>query len=87
MHVFCHAAVGPPAQLVPWTICGNYVAVNGPPRQSIAAMDGPLFRKCAPTSKPAQGGLEIAAGHRHNEVRNYNCLVKAPCTFVAVVNE
>ena len=73
--------------MVPRTICGNYVAVNGPPRQSIAAMDGPLCRKWAPASKPAQGGLEIAAGHRQNELRNYNCLVKAPCTFFAVVNE
>ena len=34
----------------------NYVAIDGPPGPSMAAMDGPLCRKWSPTSKQAQGG-------------------------------
>ena len=45
------ATTGPPGPSA-----ANYVAVDGPPRPSIAAMDGPLCRKWSPTSKPAQGG-------------------------------
>ena len=48
----CHAAVGPPPQLVPGPSAANYVAIDGPPGPSMAAMDGPLGRKWSPTSKP-----------------------------------
>ena len=31
--VVCHAANGLPPQVVPWTIYGNFLAVDGPPDQ------------------------------------------------------
>ena len=31
----CHAASGPPPQLVPWTIYGNFVTIDGPPGPSM----------------------------------------------------
>ena len=61
----CHAADGPPPQLVPrhnWSpgpSAANYVAVDGPPGPSIAAMDGPLCRKCSPCSKPEKQWLQL----------------------------
>ena len=51
-----HAAVGPPHNWSPRPSAANYVAVDGPPRPSMAAIDGPLCLKWSPTSKPAQGG-------------------------------
>ena len=66
----CHAAVGPPPQLVPrhnWSpgpSAANYVAVVGPPGPSMAAMDGPLCRKWSPLPQVVpryQAGKTVAA--------------------------
>ena len=43
----CHAAVGPPPQLVP------------PDQVAMAAMDGPLCRKWSPCSKPEKQWLQL----------------------------
>ena len=60
-----HALAGSDLSRRSWTFvttgpsgssAANYVAVDGPPGPSMAAMDGPLCRKWSPTSKPAQGG-------------------------------
>ena len=39
--LYCHAADGPPPQVVPRTIYGNFVAVDGPPGPSVAAATCP----------------------------------------------
>ena len=61
----CHAAVGPPPQLVPhhnWsprTICGKLYCHRSSPRPSMAAMGGPLCRKWSPSSKPEKQWLQL----------------------------
>ena len=37
----------------------NGVAVDGPPRPTMTAMDGPLCRKWSPCRKPAHGGDKL----------------------------
>ena len=51
---FCHAAVGPPGPYA-----ANYVAVDGPPGPSMAAMDGPLCRKWSPCGKQEKQWLQL----------------------------
>ena len=46
------ATTGPPEPSA-----ANYVAVDGPPGPSMAAMDGPLCRKWSPGSKPEKQWL------------------------------
>ena len=43
----------------PGPSAANYVAVDGPPGPSIAAMDGPLCRKYSPCSKPEKQWLQL----------------------------
>ena len=44
----------------------NYVAVDGPPGPSMAAMDGPLCRKWSPGSKPEKQWLYTATKDLYN---------------------
>ena len=65
----CHAAVGPPSQLVPpGPSAANYVAVDGPPGPSMAAMDGPLCRKWSPGSKPEKQWLQLQIDLYNNKI-------------------
>ena len=43
----------------PGSSAANYVAVDGPPGPSMAAMDGPLCRKWSPCSKPRKQWLQL----------------------------
>ena len=52
--MICHAARGPPG---PST--ANCVAVDGPPRPTVAAMNGPLCRMWSPGRKPAHDGDKL----------------------------
>ena len=45
----CHAADGPPPQVVPRTIYDNFLAVDGPPGPSVAAIDGPPLPQVVPS--------------------------------------
>ena len=71
------ATTGPPGPSA-----ANYVAVDDPPGPSMAAMDGPLCRKWSPTIKPLKVNKTVAGIPKEQG----DCLVKAPCTFVAIVN-
>ena len=45
----CHAASGPPPQLVPpGPSMADFVSIDGPPGPTMAAMDGPLCCKWFP---------------------------------------
>ena len=48
------ATAGPPGPSA-----ANYVAVDGPPGSSMAAMDGPLCCKWSPCSKPEKQWLQL----------------------------
>ena len=55
----CHAASGPPPQLVPGPCTVNCVHLDGPPRQTMAAMPMVHFPQVVPhwpSRKPAHGG-------------------------------
>ena len=57
----CHAASGPPPQLVPPDHLRQMVHVAVAmmvPGPTIASMDGPLCRKWSPYRKPAYGGYK-----------------------------
>ena len=61
----------------------NYVAIDGPPGLSMAAMDGPRCRKWSPTSNRLKVDKTVAGIPKERS----DCLVKATCTFAAMVNE
>ena len=61
-HISTQTARSVTPQMVPchnWSLgpsAANYVAVDGPPGPSIAAMDGPLCRKCSPVASRKNSG-------------------------------
>ena len=57
------ATTGPPGPSA-----ANYVAVDGPPRPSMAAMDGPLCRKWSPGSKPEKQWLQLQIDLYNNKI-------------------
>ena len=70
-------------QLVPRTICGKLCCRRWSPGPSMAAMDGPPCRKWSPTIVN-RFKVDKTAGGIPTE--RSDCLVKAPCTLVAMAN-
>ena len=64
--------------------CHAAVGPPGPSAANCVAMDGPLCRKWSPTSKPAQARVDKTVAGIPKE--RSDCLVKVPCTFVAMAN-
>ena len=54
----------------------KYVAVNGPPGPTMAAMDGPLCRKWSPGRKPAYGGDKLWLATPFNNNTMHECLLQ-----------
>ena len=67
----------------------NYVAVDGLPGPSMAAMDGPLCRKWSPCSKPEKQWLQLQID-LYIRTDEFEVTIKyleiTPCMFVVIAN-
>ena len=75
--MYCHAAVGPPGPSAT-----NYFAVDDPPDQVWL----PWMVRFAASGPPLANRLKVDKTAAVIPTERSDCLVKAPCTFVAMAN-